>query len=124
VSELIVVDYKATSKASEVTLDADWQIGYKRQAEIYQWLLRKNGFSVSDTAYFVYCNGKADKEVFNKQLQFDVSLLSYDGDDSWVEEAIYAAYRCLNSNQIPLTGDNCDYCIYHKAVNGQINKNY
>ena len=57
-NKLIVVDYKATSKASEVTLDADWQIGYKRQAEIYQWLLRKNGFAVSGTAYFVYCNGK------------------------------------------------------------------
>ncbi len=29
--ELIIVDYKATSKEEEVTLDADWQIGYKRQ---------------------------------------------------------------------------------------------
>src|SRR3989338_683170 len=48
-SELIVVDYKSTSKDGEVTLDAEWQIGYKRQMEIYQWLLRQNGFSVSDT---------------------------------------------------------------------------
>ena len=53
--ELIVVDYKATSKNSEVNLDADWQIGYKRQMEFYQYLLRNNGFKVSDTAYFVYC---------------------------------------------------------------------
>jgi len=35
-----IVDYKATSKAGEVTLDADWQIAYKRQMEFYQWLLR------------------------------------------------------------------------------------
>ncbi|KKS95144.1 MAG: hypothetical protein UV73_C0022G0008 [Candidatus Gottesmanbacteria bacterium GW2011_GWA2_43_14] len=34
--EFIIVDYKATSKDEEVTLDADWQIGYKRQMEIYQ----------------------------------------------------------------------------------------
>ena len=34
--ELIVVDYKATSKEEEVTLEAEWQIGYKRQVEIYQ----------------------------------------------------------------------------------------
>jgi hypothetical protein len=33
-----VVDYKATSKADEVSLDADWQIAYKRQVEFYQWL--------------------------------------------------------------------------------------
>jgi len=38
--EYIIVDYKATSKDEEVTLDADWQIGYKRQMEIYQWLFR------------------------------------------------------------------------------------
>ena len=39
--EYIVVDYKATAKDTEVNLDADWQIGYKRQMEIYQWLFRK-----------------------------------------------------------------------------------
>ena len=47
---LIVVDYKATSKNSEVNLDAEWQIGYKRQMEFYQYLLRNNGFKVSDTS--------------------------------------------------------------------------
>jgi hypothetical protein len=39
--EYIVVDYKSTAKGTEVTLDADWQIGYKRQMEICQWLFRK-----------------------------------------------------------------------------------
>jgi hypothetical protein len=55
-----IVDYKATAKDGEVTLDADWKIGYKRQMEIYQWLFRKNGFKVSNTGYFVYCNGSTD----------------------------------------------------------------
>ena len=32
--ELIIVDYKATSKDGEVNLDSDWQIGYKRQMEV------------------------------------------------------------------------------------------
>src|SRR3989344_884637 len=56
--ELIIVDYKATSKDGEVSLDAAWQIGYKRQMEIYQWLFRQNGYRVSNTGYFVYCNGQ------------------------------------------------------------------
>jgi hypothetical protein len=43
-------------------LDAPWQISYKRQVEIYQWLFKKNGFDVEDIAYFVYCNGRADKK--------------------------------------------------------------
>jgi ATP-dependent exoDNAse (exonuclease V) beta subunit len=46
--ELLVVDYKATSKDKEVSLDSDWQITYKRQMEVYQWLLRQNGFTVND----------------------------------------------------------------------------
>lgn len=64
--EYIVVDYKSTSKNEKITkLNKSWQDGYKRQMEIYQWLLRKNGYKVSDTGYFVYCNGKTDKEAFD-----------------------------------------------------------
>jgi len=66
--ELIVVDYKATSKKDEVNLDAEWQIGYKRQMEVYQWLFRKNGFQVSDVGYFVYCNGIAMQRLLTESL--------------------------------------------------------
>ncbi|MBD3329894.1 hypothetical protein GF354_00005, partial [Candidatus Peregrinibacteria bacterium] len=51
--ELIVVDYKATAVNKEVTLEDEWKDGYKRQMEVYQWLLRQNGFTVNDTGYFV-----------------------------------------------------------------------
>lgn len=114
--ELIVVDYKATSKATAVTLDADWQIGYKRQAEIYQWLLRRNNFTVSSTAYFVYCNGKVDSESFGEQLYFDVSLLPYTGDSSWIDEAVINAYNCLRSDIMPARSEACDYCQYWESV--------
>ena len=114
--EFIIVDYKATSKDAEVTLDADWQIGYKRQMEVYQWLFRKNGFNVSSTGYFVYCNGKTDKEAFDGKLEFDIKLLAYTGDDSWVEKTVLDAIECLKSDQIPSSGDDCDYCKYRKAV--------
>jgi len=114
--ELIVVDYKATSKAQPVTLDADWQIGYKRQAEIYQWLFRKNGFSVSSTAYFVYCNGRTDHPRFDKRLEFDISMIPYVGDDGWVSDTIMAAHKCLHSEKIPDHSPECDYCQYFLAV--------
>lgn len=122
--ELVIVDYKATSKAGQVTLDADWQMGYKRQAEIYQWLFCKNGFNVSDTAYFVYCNGRADAERFNKQLLFDISLIPYVGKTDWVESSIHKAYECLCSNEIPPYGDNCDFCQYILAVASVTSRNY
>ncbi len=114
--ELIIVDYKATSKDDEVSLDADWQIGYKRQMEIYQWLFRKNGFKVYKTGYFVYCNGDSDKEAFDAKLEFDIKVLPYTGDDSWVEKTIVDAYNCLNGDKIPPAGADCDYCRYVKAL--------
>ncbi len=114
--EFIIVDYKATSKDAEVTLDADWQIGYKRQMEIYQWLFRKNGFKVSSTGYFVYCNGDTDKIAFDGKLEFDIKLLPYTGDDSWVEKTVLSAIECLKSDQMPLSGKDCDYCKYRNAV--------
>lgn len=114
--EYIIVDYKATSKEDEVSLDADWQIGYKRQMEIYQWLFRKNGFAVSSTGYFVYCNGKTDKEAFDGKLEFDIKLLPYEGDDKWVEGVILDAIECLKSDKLPDSGKDCDFCKYRVAV--------
>lgn len=114
--EFIVVDYKATSKEEEVTLDADWQIGYKRQMEIYQWLFRKNGYKVSNTGYFVYCNGNADKEAFDGKLEFDVKIIPYKGDTSWIEKTIQDAIGCLKSDTLPEPGEDCDFCKYRKAV--------
>ena len=119
--ELMIVDYKATSKEEEVNLDADWQIGYKRQMEIYQWLFRKNGFLVSDIGYFVYCNGDADKDAFDAKLEFDIKIIPYEGDDSWVEKTIIDVHKCLNSDKIPNAGSDCDYCKYIKAVNSKNN---
>jgi len=78
----MVVDYKATSSETKPTLDAEYRQAYKRQMEIYQWLLRQNGFKVSDTGYFVYANGKKDLDSFDNKLEFEVDLLSYEGSDA------------------------------------------
>src|SRR5579863_1522856 len=54
--ELIVVDYKATGAKEHQIYDS-----YKRQMEVYQWLLRQNGFDVSPVGYFVFAKvNKAD----------------------------------------------------------------
>lgn len=114
--ELIIVDYKATSKEGEVSLDADWQDGYKRQMEIYQWLFRKNNFKVSETGYFVYCNGDTDKEAFDAKLEFDIKLIPYKGDPSWVEQTLLDAKACLDAEKLPRAGAACDYCTYRRAT--------
>lgn len=114
--ELIIVDYKATSKSGQVGIDAPWQISYKRQIEVYQWLFRKNNFKVSKTGYFVYCNGDADKEAFDARLEFDIKVIPYIGDDSWVEKVILDIYNCLESSEVPDSSEDCDFCRYREAV--------
>ncbi len=115
--ELHIVDYKATAKAEEVNLDADWQIGYKRQMEIYQWLFHKNGFKVSNTGYFVYCNGDADREAFDGKLEFRVNILTYNGNHDWVDDVISDIKKCLTSDKIPKSSAECDYCKYRQNAN-------
>ena len=114
--ELIVVDYKSTSKDSEITLDAEWQNGYKRQMEVYQWLLRQKGFKVSNTGYFVYANGKKDRKAFDGKLDFDVTLIAYTGSDDWIEDVLVKAKACLDDCRIPEQGEHCDYCNYVAAI--------
>lgn len=114
--DYIVVDYKATSKQGEVSLDADWQISYKRQMEIYQWLIRKNGLPISNRGWFVYCNGKRDADGFNNKVEFKVSLLPYDGNDEWVERALIDAKRTLVKNELPAAKQSCEFCIYRQET--------
>jgi CRISPR/Cas system-associated exonuclease Cas4 (RecB family) len=113
--ELIVVDYKSTSKEEKVTLDKEWQIGYKRQMEIYQWLFRQNGYKVSNTGYFVYANGKTDRKAFDGKLEFDIDLIPYEGDDSWIEGVLGEIKKCLMNDKLPKPATECDYCNYRKA---------
>ena len=120
--EVTVVDYKSTSKPAKVTLDADWQIGYKRQMEMYQWLLRRIGLNVSDTGYFVYCNGKTDREAFDAKLDFDIDLLPYTGDSSWVENTLLDIKKCLDG-KIPKSANDCDFCNYRKAFQETVTNN-
>lgn len=114
--ELIIVDYKSTAKAGEMGIDADWQIGYRRQMEVYQWLFRRNGFKVNATGYFVYCNGLTDRDAFNKRLDFQIDLIPYQGNDDWVDDAVKGLYACLQSDQIPESGEDCQFCQYREAV--------
>jgi len=84
--------------------------------EFYQWLLRKNGYQISDMGYFLYCNGKTDRVAFDGKLDFDIVLIPYKGNDSWVDKTIRDIRSCLMNEQIPLVDKNCEYCAYRDAV--------
>lgn len=114
--ELIIVDYKATAKDGEVNLDAEWQDGYKRQMEMYQWLFRQNGFAVSSTGYFVYCNGQTDRQAFDGKLEFTVKLIPYTGQTDWIPRTLSKIKDCLVSEVLPNSDPDCDFCRYREAA--------
>ncbi len=114
--DLMVVDYKATARRTAPTLDGDLGAQYQRQMEVYQWLLRGNGFQVSPTGYFVYVNGKKDAKAFDGKLEFDVSILPCQGETAWVEPTLEKIKACLLSEEIPKMAEDCDYCIYRQQA--------
>jgi CRISPR/Cas system-associated exonuclease Cas4 (RecB family) len=110
---LMVIDYKATSTSSEITLDGGgYKDSYKREVEIYQWLLRKNGFKVDDVCYFVYVNALKDKEAFDGKLEFDLKILEYKGDDSWIEQTLFDIKKTIDQENFPQSSSNCEFCSY------------
>jgi PD-(D/E)XK nuclease superfamily len=114
--ELIVVDYKSTAASEPVTsIDKEYHIGYKRQVEFYQWLLRQMGFKVSNTAYFVYCTGDNTLPEFNGTMKFNIHLITHEGSTEWVEKTLGELIKCIESDDIPSSGDDCDYCKYFNA---------
>lgn len=114
--ELILVDYKATSTEKEITLNDEWKASYKRQLEIYQWLVRHNGFLVSGVGYFLFANAKKSGDGFFGKLDFEMSLIPYEGDSTWVGGALIEAHRCLVNDVPPVCATNCDFCGYQTLI--------
>ncbi len=113
--EVMVVDYKATAKNKDIT-DLDppggWHDVYRRQMEVYQWLLRQLKLPVSSTGYFVYANGILTAEAFNNRVEFKTNVFPYIGTDDWIEPKITKLKETLERTEIPPVGSNCKFCSY------------
>lgn len=114
---LVVIDYKATAKEGTIeTLDdSAWGEQYARQVGVYQWLLRNNGYTVNDTAYFVYANGDVGKASFDNVLTFHTTLVPTVGDTRWIEPTLIRIKECLDAKTYPQSGEGCEYCPYREA---------
>jgi CRISPR/Cas system-associated exonuclease Cas4 (RecB family) len=120
--KLIVVDYKATAKAQPVKALGEkgtWHDTYRRQMEIYQWLLSQNGFDVSNKGYFVYATGTSDRDKFDNVIEFETHVFPHEGSFDWVEQVIVEMKECLEQDKIPKVGrqvmnpeEPCEYCTF------------
>ena len=123
-NELHIVDYKSTSQKSpnkEITLDDYWKAGYKRQMDMYVWVMRRKGFSISSIGYFLYCDGDRFSEYDflnseNASMQFKMSLIPYNVDTSWIETTLMDVRTCLQSTTTPSHAANCEYGTFLDAL--------
>jgi RecB family exonuclease len=111
--ELMVVDYKATGAKQHQIYDS-----YRRQMEIYQWLLAQNGFDVSPRGYFVFAQVNKGRGFGNGKgaLEFDLFVEPLLGDSSWVEHALAGARRTFDQMKLPEATPTCVYCLYRDAA--------
>ena len=118
--KLVVIDFKATAKAAEIITSADvYDNGepYKRQLEIYSWLLKNNDFQVDDTGYLLYYNGDASKPHLGQEMHFRRTLVSFELDTSWINPLIENMFDCLQQDSTPdLDVENCEQCRYLDTV--------
>lgn len=113
--ELIVVDYKATGARQHQVYDS-----YRRQMEIYQWLLRHNDFKVSPIGYFVFAKVNKGGGFGNgdASLAFDLLIEPHEGEDSWIESVLSKAREFYDLEKSPMPSESCEYCRYRGSVAG------
>lgn len=112
--EIIIVDYKATSQDKEISLDDQYKQAFKRQMEIYQWIFQKSGFKVAETGYFVYANAAKNRPKFDGVLEFELTLIPYKGNGTWIEPTLFKIKKVLDSSIVPTQGERCQYCTYRE----------
>ena len=83
--------------------------------EIYQWLLRRNGYVVSNTGYWLYVTATGKQDGFHNNLKFEDNLVSYEGNDSWLEPTLLSIKAALMGENIPAKNEDCEYCKYFES---------
>ena len=111
------VEFKSTqSKDGEQTkyLGKPHHKFWKNQLEVYGYLLEKNGFKISEDSYIVFCNGDISPDDWKESLKFDVYVINYKMDYSWVEPTLNEIKKLLLEKKIPdfSDPDECDMCRF------------
>lgn len=129
--ELHIVDYKSTAqgvngpknKPRPINLEGPWKESYKRQMDMYQWVMRGMGYQVSDIGYFVYVDGQhwgidgmLDENPSTATMRFSATLLTYQGNDGWVESALREIKILLQENACPPHSEGCEEEVFLKGV--------
>jgi len=101
---LIVLDYKTRG----YPLKEDTHEHYRLQMNLYNFLLRKNGYRTEDASYllFYYPSHVAD----NGDVAFHTKLVRMDVDIASAESVFRKAVDVLKMDDAPDPGEGCEWC--------------
>ena len=110
----VVVDYKTTAKDAPVTelSDAIYHHGYRRQLDVYAWLLGQMGHPAAAYGYFFYATARKNDADFGLTLDFDYSLIRHEIDTSWIEPELVKMKANLDANPLPSASETCEMCVF------------
>ncbi len=109
--KLIVLDYKTRG----YPLKEDTHEHYQDQMDIYNYLLRKNGYETEDYAYLIFYHPKSVSQ--DGSVIFNTDLIKLPIDISNAKDIFRRALECL-SGPIPDACEECDYCKWTRDCNG------
>jgi hypothetical protein len=66
--------------------------------------------------YWMYANATKNRDSFDGRLDFEMTLVPYKGSTDWVDGCLMELKACLDSDEIPAAGQDCDYCRYREAA--------
>ncbi len=108
------VDYKATSSFAIPTLE--FRDPYRRQLDVYGWLLQRNGFDLAREGYIVFANADRERPGLDRALQFTLSVAMHMLDLGWIDDALLAVRECLDRDVPPPSTTECVWCAYRRKI--------
>lgn len=114
-----VIDYKS-SGAKEITIYDD----YQKQMDVYNYILRQNGYETHPEAFFVFYKVMKEGETgFNNALKFTEEVRPVKVNTEWVGPTFEKAVELARSDTFPSADEalaktaHCDHCHYVEMVN-------
>ncbi len=108
---LAVIDYKS-SGSKEITIYED----YRRQMEVYNYILKQKGHQTYPEAFFVFYQViKEGEDGFANALKFKEDVRPVVVNTDWVGEAFTRAVEIARSEKAPIDKPkkgHCDHCHY------------
>ena len=123
-NKLHIIDFKSTSSSydtPEITLSGKWKESYKRQMDLYIWILGRMDFDVDQIGFFLYVDGDrftSDSFLLNElaMMKFKVTFIPYQANTNWIEPTLYAIKDILLGSLCPNHNPSCEYGLFLNAV--------